>query len=77
MQFSVFRSAAACSQQNLGDWCLSVYVDAIKLFQFATPPTVFVSFSQNLAHMICVLIPVCKKLKLFFFLNLDFNIFGI
>jgi len=49
-----------------------VCVDAIRLFQIATP-TVFLRFSQNLAHMISV--PICKNCETHFW-NFDFKIFG-
>jgi len=49
---------AASGTYSIGDWILSGCVSS-NFFQITTPPTVFVRFSQTLAHMICV--PVCKK----------------
>jgi len=50
------------------DVCLTVYVDVVRLFQIATPSTVFVRFSRSLAHMICV--SMCKNC------GTDFQNFG-
>ena len=61
LALTLAASSAACS---IGGWCLDVCPCGCRqtFCQIATPPTVFLWFSRNLAYMISV--PICKKKSL-------------
>jgi len=59
-----FSSTAGLQPAELIVWVTDVWMDVVKLFQIATPPTVFVRFLRKLAHTIYV--PIRKTVEQIF-----------